>query len=217
MKDTQIFPNTLPPKTAELVNLIQTQQPNFLNEFYLSGGTPLSLQLGHRESEVLDFFTQNSFDPQMLQQKLLRLGELKDTELAEGTVNTFLNGVKLQFLEYPYPLIKPIVQWQTIRLSSVEDIACTKLQTIGMRGSKKDFIDLYFLLERHSLDELFSLMNEKYQNVDYNKTHIMKSLVYFNDAQQQPMPRMHQEVSWGGVKEKIIEAVKKIEFKSNID
>lgn len=216
MKDTQIFPNTLPPKTAELVNLIQTQQPNFLNEFYLSGGTPLSLQLGHRESEVLDFFTQNSFDPQMLQQKLLRLGELKDTELAEGTVNTFLNGVKLQFLEYPYPLIKPIVQWQTIRLSSVEDIACTKLQTIGMRGSKKDFIDLYFLLERHSLDELFSLMNEKYQNVDYNKTHIMKSLVYFNDAQQQPMPRIHQEVSWGGVKEKIIEAVKKIEFKSNI-
>lgn len=216
MKDTQIFPNTLPPKTAELVNLIQTQQRNFLSEFYLSGGTALSLQLGHRESEDLDFFTQQSFDPQMLQQKLLKLGELKEAELAEGTVNTFLNGVKLQFLEYPYPLIKPIVQWQTIRLSSLEDIACTKLQTIGMRGSKKDFIDLYFLLERYSLDELFSLMNEKYQNVNYNKTHIMKSLVYFDDAQQQPMPRMHQEVNWGEVEERIIEAVKKIEFKSNI-
>jgi predicted nucleotidyltransferase component of viral defense system len=217
MKNIQIFSNTLPPQTVKLLNLIQTQQSNFLNEFYLSGGTALSLQLGHRESEDLDFFTQNSFNPQKWQQKLLKLGKLTETELAEGTVNTYLNGVKLQFLEYPYPLIKPLVEWRTIRLSSVEDVACTKLQTIGMRGSKKDFVDLYFLLEKYALDELFMLMEDKYQGVDYSKTHIMKSLVYFKDAEQQPMPRLHQEVSWGEVKKRMIEAVKTIEFKSNID
>lgn len=217
IKNIQIFFNTLSPQTAKLLNLIQTQQSNFLNEFYLSGGTALSLQIGHRESEDLNFFTQNSFNPQKWQQKLLKLGKITETELAEGTVNTYLNGVKLQFLEYPYPLIKPLVEWQTIRLSSVEDIACTKLQTIGMRGSKKDFIDLYFLLERYTLNDLFLLMENKYQNVDYSKTHIMKSLVYFEDAEQQPMPRLHREVSWEKVKRRMIEAVKKIEFKSNID
>ncbi len=134
--NNKLFINTLPKKTANLVKVFQDKKPDFLNNFYLSGGTALSLQIGHRESEDLDFFSQRTFDPQEVQQNLSKYGELKQTELAKGTVNTFLNDVKLQFLEYPYPLIKPTTNWKSIKLSSIEDIACTKLQTIGMRGSK---------------------------------------------------------------------------------
>ncbi len=212
MNSKQFFPETLPNQTAKLIDLFQTKQPNFLDEFYLSGGTALSLQLGHRESEDLDFFIKNSFDPQRLQSKLTRFANLKQTELAEGTLNTFLNGVKLQFLEYPYDLIAPTTYWQNIQLSSIEDIACTKLQTIGVRGSKKDFIDLYFLLNKYTLNELCKLMEKKYQTIGYSKTHIMKSLVYFKNAEQQPMPRMHQTIGWDKVKEKMIEAVKTVKF-----
>ena len=208
----QISIDTLPKKTAKLLATFSNTIPKFLNSFYLSGGTALSLQLGHRESEDLDFFSQKAFNPQLIQQNLLKYGNLTQTELAKGTVNTFLGGVKLQFLEYPYDLIKPLMKWESIQLSSIEDIACTKLQTIGMRGSKKDFIDIYFLLEKYSLTDMFELMKTKYTKVDYSTIHIMKSLVYFEDADHQPMPRMHKTISWSDVKKTMIKAVKEIQF-----
>lgn len=202
------YPETLPPQTAELVSLLHERSPAFLSTFYLSGGTGLSLQIGHRESEDLDFFAQHTFRPQALEKELQAFGELHQTQLEEGTLNTFLEKVKLQFLEYPYPLLEPFVDWNGILLSSVLDIACTKLQTISMRGSKKDFVDLYFLLQKYSLPELLDATRKKYQHSNYSQAHILKSLVYFVDAEGQPMPRLHLPIEWEGVKEKMIQEVK---------
>ncbi len=205
---------TLPTRTANLVEKIQSLpvEENIFHQFYLSRGTGLSLQIGHRESEDLDFFSEEPFDPEQIQRLLIQLGSVSETELATGTLNTFLDGVKLQFLEYPYRLIEPTVEWKNITLSSVADIACTKLQTIGMRGSKKDFIDLHFLFDIYSLPELFEMLDDKYPAADYSKTHILKSLVYFEDAEVQPMPRMHLNVSWEDVKEKMRDASKSFDF-----
>lgn len=210
----QFHLNTLPTTTAELATLFQEKQNElpFLSTFYLSGGTGLSLQLGHRESEDLDFFSETSFNPEQVQQQLLSLGLLSQTELAPGTINTYLSGVKLQFLEYPYSLLEPTSDWNGIQLSSVIDIACTKLQTISMRGSKKDFIDLYFIFEQFNLAELFEKVDQKYTAIDYSKTHILKSLTYFDDADQQPMPRMIHAVSWNDVKKQIVEKVRNFQF-----
>ena len=91
--------------------------------------------------------------------------------------------------------------------TAVIDIACTKLMTVSMRGSKKDFIDMYFLLQTFTLDELMQKLKTKYQNISYNDTHILKSLVYFEDANAQPMPRMHKNVSWETVKQFIMQTV----------
>lgn len=207
---TAFFLNTLPSRTAQLLHFFQQKRPSFLQSFYLSGGTGLSLQLGHRESEDLDFFNQQLFQPQILEKELISLGTLSQTELSKGTLNTFFNKVKLQFLEYQYPLLEPLVEWEGMNISSIPDIACTKLQTVSMRGSKKDFIDIYFLLERYSLEELLSLTKKKYVASDYSQTHILKSLIYFFDAEDQPMPRMHKQVQWQEIKEKLILAVKSI-------
>lgn len=215
--NSTFFPSTLPPHTAQLVSLFKQKNPDFLKLFYLSGGTALSLQLGHRESEDLDFFSQQPFNPQILETELTSLGSLSETELSKGTLNTFFDRVKLQFLEYPYPILEPFVLWEGVSLSSVSDIACTKLQTIGMRGSKKDFIDLYFLLEHYSLTKLLRLTKKKYVASDYSQTHILKSLVYFEDAESQPMPRMHKNVSWDEVKGKLILAVKSIDLMGTED
>ena len=132
--------------------------------------------------------------------------------LEQGTLNTFLEGVKLQFLEYPYSLLEETLEWNGLKLSSIVDIACTKLITISARGSKKDFIDLYKILESYTLSNLFKKLDEKYEGVNYNHTHILKSLVYFNDADGQPMPRMHMEVEWDEVKRLITEKVKRFTF-----
>jgi len=202
----------LSPATAKTLALLIKRQPDFLKSFYLTGGTALALQIGHRESEDLDFFSPKSFEPIKIEQSLSQYGKLSQTKLDKGTLNTYLNGVKLQFLEYPYPLIKPTTKWGSISLSSVEDIAATKIQTIGMRGSKKDFVDLYFLLKQFTLPELFALMAKKYARVDYSQTHLLKSLVYFADAETQPLPKMHQPVTWDQVKKTIVSAVKAIKF-----
>lgn len=210
----QFFTNTLPKNTLKLAVEFQKNQPVFLNNFYLTAGTALSLLLGHRESEDLDFFTTNIFKPQKLQQELETFGTLTDLELADGTVNTFIDDVKLQFLHYPYKLIKPVFNWSGIEISSKEDIACTKFQTIGARGSKKDFIDIYFLLKEFTLSQLFNLLKEKYPKTDYNHIHILKSLTYFEDANKQPMPKMHIQIGWEEVKKNIVEQVKQFKFKN---
>ncbi|OGJ15703.1 MAG: hypothetical protein A2632_00640 [Candidatus Pacebacteria bacterium RIFCSPHIGHO2_01_FULL_46_16] len=168
--------------------------------------------MGHRESEDLDFFSQHNFNPELLQSEIAKFGVLENTELSVGTVNTFCNGVKLQFLEYPYRLIGPQVSWKNMQLSSLLDIACTKLQTISMRGSKKDFIDLYFLLQTYSLQELFDALKKKYAGINYSITHIMKSLTFFADAEPQPMPRMHSLAAWDEIKQSVIKQVRAINF-----
>ncbi len=207
---TLFHKDTLPQGTAKLFKNIELAQPSFLQDFYLSGGTALSLQLGHRESEDLDFFTEQDFDPRNIQVELEKIGKLSDIELDQNTLNGYLDTVKVQFLRYPYPLIDPVVNIGGIKLSSVIDIACTKLQTIGMRGSKKDFVDMFILLQKYPLTELITKLKEKYQQTQYNLPHILKSLVYFVDAEDQAMPRLHQKITWNQVKEKMIEVIKEI-------
>lgn len=88
------------------------------------------------------------------------------------------------------------------------DIACTKLLTISSRRSKKDFIDLYFLLKTYKLPFLFKKLEEKYQNSQYDQLHILKSLIYFEEADTQPSPKMHKEINWQAVKEELKKEVK---------
>ena len=202
--------DTVPQSTQSALNNIR--QIADIQSFYLSGGTALSLQLGHRESEDLDFFTKTAFQPQILQQRLLQYGELQEVMIDDGTLNVFMNKVKLQLLYYPYDLLESLIPYNGIYLSSVIDIACTKLITISARGSKKDYIDLYMILQNMSLQELFAKLEKKYKNVEYNIPHILKSLVYFNDADEQPMPRMHIDLTWEYVKSYIIGQVKDVNF-----
>lgn len=208
---TQIFyPETLPEKTALLLSELKSRKLDFFHQFYLSGGTALALQLGHRESEDLDFFSEGDFETLMIEQELEKVGKLMGRETFKNTLNCGLNGVKLQFLGYPYPLLEQTVEYEGIKLSSALDIACTKLQTIGARGSKKDFIDLYMIFEGYTLQELLNQMRKKYVNTDFSLTHILKSLIYFEDAELEPMPRLHKDIEWEQVKKRMGEVVKEI-------
>lgn len=115
-------------------------------------------------------------------------------------------------LGHRYPLLEPLLNWEKIKTSSLIDIACTKLQTIGIRGGKKDFIDLFWLLKHFSLEELFVKLRHKYPRVDYSQPHLLKSLVYFVNADAQPMPRMHQASEWEEIKKQLVQKVKAIKF-----
>lgn len=196
-----MYLNILPQGYEEVINKI-LKYP-FIKGFYLSGGTALALQLGHRESYDFDFFSRDEFNPEEILKSLKSDFDVDDLTIASGTLNCVLKGVKFQFLLYPYLLLEEFVEWNGISLSSTMDIACTKMITIGSRGSKKDFIDIFFLLQKYTLDEIFENMDRKYKGINFNKLHILKSLTSFVEADEQPMPKMHTDVNWETIKKEV--------------
>jgi hypothetical protein len=183
-----------------------------LKDFYLAGGTALALQIGHRKSLDLDWFSQKNFSPSQLKRDLSFKGRLTVETEDEKTLNCIWQGVKLSFFFYPYRLLFPLINFNNydIKLADERDIAGMKIDAISSRGSRKDFIDLYFLLSEYSLKELLNLFDQKYAKIKYNRFHILKSLVYFIEAELEPMPEILEGVSWPQVKNKLKKEVENI-------
>ena len=116
-----------------------------------------------------------------------------------------VDGVKVDFVNYPYPWISPKVEEDNLTLASPKDIAAMKLSAITNRGTKKDFIDLYELLDHFTLEQMFEFYREKYADAIPFMT--LKSLTWFEDAEDDPMPFMLRDYSWETVKAKIIAEV----------
>jgi hypothetical protein len=121
-----------------------------------------------------------------------------------------LDDVKLTFLRYEYSLLLPLIPFEGVMLADIRDIACMKLDAASSRGSKKDFIDLYFLLQQFSLEELIGFFESKYSHIEYNLMHILKSLTYFSEAENEPSPKMIIPVSWEEVKNTLVMEAKKL-------
>lgn len=166
-------------------------------EFYLAGDTALALYFGHRFSIDLDWFAQNFEYTLSFRRRLEKLGRLGIESESERTFNGTLNGVKISFFEYPYPLIAPKELYkENLYLAGLPDIAAMKLEAIGTRGSYKDFIDVYVLLQQYSVAELLSFVRKKFSGIDYNGAHLLKALTYFKDASGTEMPKLVLQVSW---------------------
>lgn len=181
-------------------------ETDFIKDFYLAGGTAMALQIGHRKSIDLDWFSKKEFSNMELKYVLsgLGLGRLKIYSEDEKTLNVDLHGVKTSFFEYKYRTLFPFEKYgKNVNLASMADIACMKIDAISSRGSKKDFIDLYFMLQKYSLKELLDFFDKKYKEIEYNHLHILKSLIYFQDAENDPMPLMLKKIDWEGIKKKI--------------
>lgn len=199
---------TLAPETSRVLGAIKESQ--FIRDFYLAGGTALALCLGHRESVDLDFFSPSGFPLDILKRSVSSLGRYTLTNEEDGTLDGVLDGVKLTFLRYEYPLLYPLIDSDGVKLADERDIAAMKIDAISSRGSRKDFIDLYFLLGKYPLPEILSFFEEKYSHIDYNRMHLLKSLSYFADAEDGASPKMLMPASWEAVKERISREAKRL-------
>jgi hypothetical protein len=202
-----MYKESLYAKTEQILERVETN-PIF-KDFYLAGGTALALQLGHRKSIDLDWFSPEFPKNDLIKQSLADFVPLVIHE-THGTVDMVINDVKLSFLEYKYPLLKELVSFEDIKMASVIDIACMKISAISSRGSKKDFVDLYAIMKEIPLEGVLNAFDEKYIGVQYQKLHILKSLVYFVDAEEDPDPDYLEEIDWAKVKKTITAEVKKI-------
>jgi predicted nucleotidyltransferase component of viral defense system len=181
--------------------------------FYLGGGTMLAIYLSHRHSVDLDWFTGEGIaDPMRLAQDIRDKGiPLATSQVERGTLHGTTSGVRVSFLEYRYPLLKPLVSWPqfSCQMASMEDLACMKLSALAQRGSKKDFVDIYTLGLRHiPLKEMVRLYQQKYSVKDIG--HVLYGLTYFDDADRERMPRMFWDLDWRTVKKTIQEWVREV-------
>jgi hypothetical protein len=171
-----------------------------LSGFYLAGGTGLALALGHRRSVDLDVFSEAEFASTELRDRLRNLEGLRKLETAPGTMHLELHDVKVSFLHYPYPLLFPTQRFDVFDVADPRDIACMKLDAIANRGSRRDFIDLYQASQTYRLRDIVEWFGTKYAAVSYNRVHLFKSLTYFRDAEEQPMPEMRVPLAWDTVR-----------------
>jgi predicted nucleotidyltransferase component of viral defense system len=179
-----------------------------LHKFYLVGGTALALQLGHRFSIDLDLFSTDSFDSTTLFGLLSEHFDEVTLESEEPSMLiTTISQVKVDFVKMGYPILFPSLEIDGIRMLDLRDIAPMKLKAIAQRGSKKDFFDMYYLIEILPLQEIIRLFSEKFRQQEI--FHVIKSLVYFEDAEgyADPIVFDHQ-VSWPIVKAKMLESVR---------
>lgn len=182
-----------------------------LAPFYMAGGTGLALQLGHRRSVDLDFFTRDPFDPSDLAAKIAAIGHFSIESKSEGTLHGLFHDIKLSFFNYPYPLLRDLHYFSGVSIADVIDIGCMKIDAISSRGSRKDFIDLYAIsTEIVSLHEMLRFFEMKYKGIEYNKVHILKSLVYFIEAEEEPLPQMLKRIEWNEVKNFFVQQVKAV-------
>jgi len=197
---------TIHPDTLELLRKLM--QLPLLGEMRLVGGTALALQYGHRRSVDLDFFGNTTEDIDELTEALHDSVECVVRGNCSKRIKTYmLNGVKVDIVNYDYPWIGDFVDEEGLRLASPQDIAAMKVNAVMGRGTKKDFIDVYFLLRHFSFAELIKLYLKKY--ADGSEYRALLSMTYFGDADPQPMPYMYENVDWEAVKERIRQEVEK--------
>ena len=187
---------------------------------YLGGGTALSLQLGHRKSEDLDFFLINEFDELAFMRDIQRSG--LDTLVINQTSNhtqLMIQSSKVDLIQSRMPLkftLKAIhPETANLKMADAKDIGRMKIMAIGSRGSKKDFVDLYCLTrEIIPLESLIAMAMEEDRGIRYSKLLFLKGLVDFEEADLEGDVSMIWDKSWGEIKRSLKEEVKEIAKKT---
>lgn len=183
----------------------------FKSEFYLAGGTALALQIGHRDSLDFDFFSKEDIDTVKLFEKMSEVFsglEITKTQEEKNTLSINVGKVKFSFMTYSYELVDQLIETEFFNLASEKDIACMKLSAITSRATLKDYVDIYFILKDLILEELLNSTKVKFPQLDIGL--VLKSLVYFDDIEEEPVNfKEGNHVSLGEVKQKLESEVKK--------
>jgi predicted nucleotidyltransferase component of viral defense system len=200
-----LYTTTVAPSTWGL--LIKLMKLPSLQNFGLVGGTNLSLRYGHRLSIDLDLFTDVPFNNDKILIEIERT--FLNIEVADESKNMlflFVEGVKVDIVLVPYPNIAPFDVFDEIRLTSCPDVIAMKLNALARRGNKKDFWDLAEIFDYYSVEEILGFFKQKFTSKDV--MYILRSMIYFDDAEKQLDPDPLKNITWEQVKDKIRLTVK---------
>ena len=200
-------PSLISPHTFQLI--LQLQSLPELNGFYLVGGTSLALQLGHRNSVDIDLFTQTDFEDNEIIALLKTRYKTEEIFRRKNTIIALVDNVKTDFIKHDYPFILPPITREGITYLSKEDIAAMKLHAIIQSGKRlKDFIDIYFLLQHFSMNQLIEFFVKKYSYT--NPLIALKAVTYFDDIDENiDPPKLLQPLPLQVIKKRILQAAQK--------
>lgn len=193
--------DVLSPSSQKLLPFFQKffGQPTQKN-WYLAGGTNLALVYGHRISEDFDFFSTDSFDP-MTQAHAVQACLSKDhtctiIHTAHETLYLLIDKTKVSFISYHYPLVHPLIYTNDLLLADKRDVGSMKLQAIQWRATKKDYVDLAYLLQEIWFADLYATYQKKYP-LKVQDSLLIKYLLYTEDIESTDIfftdPSMHRE------------------------
>ena len=195
---------TLHENTKKALDFLSAQKWLKEEGWYLAGGTALALQAGNRKSLDLDFFTEKKdFKEKELLAHFIDNQDWKTDIEEKNTIYGQMFKAKVSFIAYPFflPQQKPL-WYKYARVLSVKDIGVMKITTISQRGRKRDFFDLYWCAKNvEPLEEIIKKLPAQYPFIAHNYHHLMKALVYFEDAEKDAEPEVFFDASWKKIKD----------------
>lgn len=197
-----LYKETVDAPTLGLLRSLQSRE--YLQGFNLAGGTALALYNGHRKSVDIDLFSDFSFDTAMILENLDQDYDFNLMFSATNTLKGSIGETEVDIIAHRYNLINDPLREDNIVLLSEPDIIAMKLNAISTSGQRiKDFIDIYFLLDKYDLKTMLSFYLGKYNQK--NDLLVLKSLIYFDDTEESEWPVMIREpaLKWKDVKRKI--------------
>jgi len=208
------YPHILSSTQNEILPRLSFTKP----EFYLGGGTALALQLGHRTSVDFDFYAPRKFDNQQMSQTINRLFPGTDTssEQPENTLRLDVMGTEVSVFYYPYPLLDPVVDYGSVSLASLTDIAAMKTAAVVQRARQRDFYDIYYLIKELGMEKIITATYKKFPWYEENNVVVFTSLTYFTDADKDPEAErvkvFDTSLDWDHVKNFIKSSVSHLNF-----
>ena len=205
------YPHILNPTQNEILPRLSFTKP----EFYLGGGTALALQLGHRTSVDFDFYAPRKFDNQQMAQTINRLFPGTDItpEQPENTLRLDVIGTEISAFYYPYPLLEPLVDYGSVSLASLTDIAAMKTAAVVQRARQRDFYDIYYLIKELGMEKIITATYQKFPWYEENNVVVFTSLTYFtdadNDLEAERVKVFDRNVTWEMVKKRVKEETQK--------
>lgn len=170
---------------------------NLKDVFYLAGGTALALQIGHRISVDLDFFSDKPIKKTLLKDIEDFFGQTAQVIVkSQNELTVIIDGVKVTFLHYYFPLIYPLENKNPVALASIKEIALMKAYALGRRQSLKDYVDLYTIISTDitTLDSIMENSKTKFGEV-FNDRVFLEQLVYIDDIENEPIQWINKPVS----------------------
>ena len=171
---------TIKDNTLELLKKLQREE--ILSTTRLVGGTALALQIGHRISVDLDLFSKEPLDINAIEQILTHKFNFSAHFISKGSVRGEIDGIKIDILHHPYEWIDEPVCEEDIIMASLQDITAMKLNTIIHNGTRpKDFLDVAYLSQYFSYDDMRSILVQKYP--EYDPILLDRCINYFDDIE----------------------------------
>lgn len=168
---------------AELLPLVK----EFIKGFGLVGGTAIALQIGHRQSIDFDLFSNKEFNNDRVRKMITKtgykIGRVYKDETGQFTF--FVNNVQFTFFHYPFKIEFSERFEKTLRMPDLLTLAAMKAYALGRRAKWKDYVDLYFIINKyHSIKKIVTKTKTIFKG-EFNERIFREQLAYFEDIDYQ--------------------------------